>query len=631
MAGLTTPLSSSGIQSPFQGATTAIPADPITDQTAASIAGLRQLAASFSAPQQDAGDQILFNPTTERISVNGFEFHKDDSRAAVESQGFLGNLNAAVERPAGTRKVSRAEYDTFIKGITDPSIGRVFTEGFGIGIDQAQVLGGAALSFLGAEELGGDIIASNAREIEMASPFQRSLSGVVKGEDSFGSFLAFNAGSLAPLMIETALAALAGAALASTGGGAGAVAGIFTGIGAKLFSLAGRKVLTKQAINLARRQAAGETLTVAEKKLLREISGVTAANLTRGTEVLYGGSRGIGTATQYNMQVNRKMILKAMERGAATLKTEARRARAAGGALVANAANAEILAIGEIYNEVLETGQGDRFSTLLASLPFAGLDILPQVLGAGLVFRGLTRGFRSKALRPNRLSRLKNIGTGALGTGTVEGTTEALQEVISLTATGQMDIHSPEVQERLFDAAGAGFFIGAPLGGLGGAISKPTIDKRVDDGEITNLLESEGTEDVSPPTEPTPTEPTLPVPSDLLEGQVLPPEGPEGPPLIGSRVPIAPTPTPGTPGAQTFDATGNFIPPGNEGAPQGLLNVFGAMTHDELQRFLGRGTITVQIASLSGQPVTEVVSAVDAIGDHQRRVQKLDDLARCIG
>lgn len=408
-----------------------------------------------------AGPSIQYNAQTKEISVNGFRFKEEDHQSALQSESYL---TQARKQPEGTgwTLLPQQAYDEYLNKIKDPSLGRFLSKQFGTAVDSAQLMGGAALSFVGAEETGAGIIEQQTKEIGYNAPYEFQFTDV-KGPGDFAWWIAGNAASLAPIMIETALTALAGALIGGIGGGLNP----FTAIGGAVLSVTGRKAIIQAALLAAKKQVRGEALDKTEEKLLREVSGITAEYMA----AIKPGQPGFAAASR---AWSARLAGETPALGAkAALKGDKLLRGRAGGAVAASGVNSYGIGIGDIYSEVLETGEGSRAATAFAAVPYAMLDLAPEML--------LARYFLKAASGVGKAQALKRGTVGGIAGGAAEGSTEAMQEVAILMTTGQFDLENPEIRKRLINSFAAGAGIGGPLG-AGANLYR---------GEPVNLLASE--------------------------------------------------------------------------------------------------------------------------------------------
>jgi hypothetical protein len=372
----------------------------------------------FTMPEMKQVDKVWLNPTSKQVYVNGLTFDADDASSALQSEQYLAGPAQGAPEGAGWTPISESSYGQYLNSIRNPSLGRLASKNFGIGVDNMQLLAGRGLQLLGAEQTGQAIVDQQARDIQKSAPFVREFSNIDSGGDAVDWFVA-NLAQQGPNLLESIAVGVAGF-------GAGtAVGGPLAGLSAGVAGILG-KAATKQAIlAAAKKKAAGEVLNAAENKILR-----TAAGTAGAVAASYGSNIATGAA--------------------------------------------------DIYGEMREQGvtaddDGARLSALAGSLPYAALESLSEFVLASRLFGGIKgtgrdlASIKGKTALGTGVKRsgelLKRFGVGAAVGGTLEGTTEAGQEGIVLGLSGQ-DLTSPESQKRFLESFAAGFGVGGTLGGI---------------------------------------------------------------------------------------------------------------------------------------------------------------------
>lgn len=194
---------------------------------------------------------------------------------------------------------------------------------------------------------------------------------------------------------------------------------------------------------------------------------------------------GRAVLNQVNKQAAKRIIQDSVERTAkgvadptereiaelayGSLRTAATRG-AIGGAFAAEYAPLS----GSNLSEALDSGQPlDEANALRA----AAIGIPQAAIGVGSEYALLRligkQATKRAAVEGGVFSNLaKRIGTGALAGGAIEGTTEVLQEGISVANRADLDplFTAEDAKMRLAEAAFMGFFGGAAPGGAGGAV-----------------------------------------------------------------------------------------------------------------------------------------------------------------
>jgi len=428
------------------------------------------------AQPKQAPSFVGINDATGRVRVNAFEFDVNDSRSALQSREHLRDPISPL--PAGFRPIAPDEYKTYLQQIEDPSFGRLAAENFAIGVQNLKLLGGRGLQFLGAEETGQEIVDEAAEQIGFDEPFQRMFTDIESAEGAIDWFVS-NLAQQGPNLIESALVAIAGAV---AGGIVGNVPGaIFGAIGGLSLKAAGKEGIKQAVMAAAKKRIAGETLSDAERKLLKEMaSGAAAAEIRKSP-----GSIGAAKAIEQTAG-------EILKRG----KTQAR----IGGAVGASALGNLAFGVSDITGEQAEAGERNRAVALALGIPYALFETLPEFIGLG---------FLAKGVRGGRFVRgAKGLGAGAVG----EGITEASQEALLLGQNREVDIASSEGLHRLVNSFAAGAGVGGTLGGLGAAIRRAPIDPEEEGADLLQLPGPETpfqlTDQRGPP----------PVPGTLLEG-----------------------------------------------------------------------------------------------------------------
>jgi hypothetical protein len=309
--------------------------------------------------------------STGTISVNGFEFHKDDHRSALLSERELDKPITPLK--AGFRPIGPDEYKTYLENIDNPSFSRLAKKNFGIGIDISQLLGGSVLKFAGLTELGDSVVKQQIKDLAFNEPYQRAFTdGATDSPRAATEWFVANAAQLAPLMMEMILAAFVGGGVGVATAGIGFSGRLLAGGGARLATMAGRKKAADLARNAMKNQLSGVASSAAETAALRAVAKA-------------GGALAGGTAASYGV------------------------------------------AIGDIYGEMEETGTSNRFMAAVLALPYAALEIVPAALAATTLFKAAGRGLGlktgGKAIRATK---------GAFVGGVAEGGTEVFQDILAL-------------------------------------------------------------------------------------------------------------------------------------------------------------------------------------------------------
>ena len=511
--GLTTPQLPADI-SVSEGLSSGSFGNPFTPQD--SSGGLQQDIATTSAlldivtdtsqleePEQvNLGPQVLFSPSKQKMFVNGATFDIDDYQSALDAKQFL--TQPAAEAPMDVAqdwiRVSPETYGKYMKDIQDPSTSTLMARNFEIGVDNLKLLTGRGLQFYGKEETGKEWVDEALTELYKNQPFQREFQNEAGEFVSNGlvDWFVANLAQQGPMILESIAVALAGGVV---GGLAGGGANPFSAFGGALSALAKKESFKQGVLAAAKKYSKGQPMTVAEKKLLREASGMAGATKVKN-DVFYNNpftgkkNRAIRDDTQE--YIGAKIAGKA---GA----TQAR----IGGAAGASILGAQQLGQADIYGEVLETGVGDRGTAFIGSFPYAAAEVIPEfVLGMkvlGLNPAKLKTG--TDALKRGPKSLIRRAGEGIAVGGALEGATELAQESILLGGTDQLG--DAGTFRRLLNAFAAGFAIGGPIGGI--------ANLKTDN--VADVLNPEGNK------EPEPTKPkTEPEPPVGTQGELFGPE-----------------------------------------------------------------------------------------------------------
>lgn len=552
---------------------------------------------AYQPSRASRGPTIAFSPTAQQLYVNGFQFGSDDAQRALESERYLGA--DPTELPAGDWvALDEQAYGAYLNSIKNPSLGRLAKKNFGRGVDINQMLAGRFLQFAGAEQTGQKIVANQLEDLRKTSPFDRQFTDI--GEQENRGILDWFVANLAqqgPNIVESALTALAGA-------GAGAIAGgganPFTAAGGALMSLAGKQTFKQSVLAAARKHAAGQTLTAAEIKLLREAAGITAQakiqlSKAKGLVPYNPQVAALGKAGQQAQMANAAATRAAGKDRLAGLLTGATPINApvsqamVGGAGIASIGQNYLTGVADVYGETIESGDEDRAIAAAMGIPYALLETAPEFILAGRVFGNL--GGRSKVFGTTPLSELSGKGAkagellkrGAVGFtvgGIGEGLTEAGQEGLLLGVNDQVDWDSPEGMNRLINSFAAGFGVGGPIGGVGGLFGT--------DGKSPGNLLNPG-QSTEPSSAIVPVVPPAAPPGPAgLEGELMPPPGvpPQLPGPAGATFPVPMGLGPQSGSAPGTILTGEGEIPTGPGT-QGVLPLFDEMPASEMAARMG--------------------------------------------
>jgi len=540
------------------------------------------------APKGPETPPVGFDETTNMVFVNGFEFDADDHDSALRSKKALSG--PLVPMPQNYRPVDVKEFGGYIQRIQDPSIGRIIKKNFGIGVDNLQLLAGRGLQFAGAEETGQKIVDQQIEDLRFTQPYQRLFTDIDSAGGAVEWFVA-NLAQQGPMLIESALSAIVGGII---GGLAFGVPNPFTAVGGAFLALSGKAAVKKAVIEAARKHAAGETLDIAEKKLLREVaSGAVARELKLN-------AKKISPTILSKEGVIKDFLGEAglVRGGAEALKRGKLQARI-GGAIIGRYVNSLGIGVSDIYGEQIESGTENRGAAFGLAIPYALAESIPELLGLGFFIRGgksLATGVSKAGRKAKKVSpftaagvrALKRTGRAAAGGGIAafgEGTTEAFQEALLLSQNPEVDAGSAEGINRLINSFAAGAGVGGALGVVGGAIR----GRRALEGDNRDILNPDvriGPALLEGPDTPLQIEDQRPPPGPILQGgpplRIEDQRPPPGPTLQGG--PVAPVEL-AAPVGPAQDALGGVD-------PQSQLTGFGARLQqlglgDKLSDFKG--------------------------------------------
>lgn len=310
------------------------------------------------------GLPLGYDSANNKMYVNGFVFDADDHQAALDAKAAF-DQPVTRKMPANFRSVSGEEYTKYIQDIRNPSMSRLISKNFGIGIDNLQLLGGYGLHMAGFEDTGGKLVEQQLQDLRKNQPYQRMATDVESPGGAIDWFVA-NLAQQGPNLISSVLAAVAGS-----------VAGGPVALGALVGSFGG-KIGLKNAVTAAAKkhmQGGIKALSAPELSLLKKMSGATLAS----------------AAQSYGMFAVPDIYGEMME-GSDTGKVSG----------------------------------GDKAKALALGIPYALAESLPTLLGAGFFLRG-KGGTLKGGVKGGRLKRgAKGFGVGGLGEGLTEVQQEAI-------------------------------------------------------------------------------------------------------------------------------------------------------------------------------------------------------------
>jgi len=515
------------------------------------------------APKGPEIPPVGFDEITNTVFVNGFKFDAADHDSALRSKEAMSG--PLVPMPQNYRPVDVEEFGKYINRIQDPSIGRIIKKNFGIGVDNLQLLGGRGLQYLDpalpfdANKAGQKIVDEQIEDLRFTQPYQRLFTDIDSAGGAVEWFIA-NLAQQGPMLIESALSAIAGGIV---GGLVGGGPNPFTAVGGAFLALSGKAAVKKAVIEAAKKHAAGETLDIAEEKLLREVaSGAVARELKTN-------AKKISPVILSKEGVIKDFLGEAgLVRGSAEALKRGKLQARIGGAIIGRYVNSVGIGVSDIYGEQIESGTENRGRAFLLAIPYGLAESIPELLGLGFFIRGgkslatsvskAGRRTKFKAAKAAGVRALKRTGRAAAGGGIAafgEGTTEAFQEALLLSQNPEVDAGSAEGINRLINSFAAGAGVGGAIGVVGGAVrgrgalegdNKDILNPDVRIGPA--LLEGPDTplqlEDRRPPSEP------------ILQGGPVAPVEPAAP--AAPPAPVPPAPTPITPTAPDVDV--DFLP-----------------------------------------------------------------------
>jgi ribosomal protein L33 len=415
-----------------------------TDALQAGLADIATMGASaqratrFELPPLKKPPAIAYSPSRKELFVQGVTFAEDDSDMTLRAEQLLDQPPVGLPQGGDWVTLTPQAYGQIAGSIRNPSLGRLMSKNFGIGVDQLQMLAGRGMQFLGAEQTGQAVVDQQMEDIRKNLPFRREFTEIDSTRGAI-EWLAATVAQQGPNILESIGTAAAGFFAGTAAGGP------LTGAGAALAGLAGKTAFKQSVLAALKKQAAGQALDAAETKLLREAAGIA-------------------------------------------------------GATIASTSQNYATGVADIYGEFREQGAGAddtnaRLASLSGAVPYAVLESLPEYLLASRLFGagGLSaRGgavnlqdIQGKTFLGTQARRgvelLKRGGKGAVVGGTAEGATELGQESLLVGLTDQ-DFADPDIQKRLVESFAAGFGVGGTIG-AGANLRRGPIGK-----QPTNLL-----------------------------------------------------------------------------------------------------------------------------------------------
>ena len=575
----------------------------------------------FTMPKMRTPASIAFSPSQNKLFVQGNEFFADDAATALRTEELLNQDGTGLPQGGDWVPLDQRAYGQYLQNIKTPSLGRLAKKNFGIGADNLQMLAGYGMQFLGAEQTGQGIVAQQLEDLRRTEPFQRQFTDVGSAPDrGLTNWFVANLAQQGPNLIESAITATVGAfAGALAGGGANP----FTAFGGAITAF-GTKTAVKQAIlAAAKKHAAGEILSEAESKLLREVAGAQLAK----TIVTHGPNTMVPNAMLHDL-------------GASAVATALGKTQAkAGGAALGLAASNYGMGVADVYGESIESGDPNRALAAAYGVPYALLETMPELVmglrvlggskGKGILANRAFSDYKSLAGKGGELLKRGTVGLG-IG-GTLEGATEAGQEGLLLGANAHVDWDSPEGLNRLLNSFAAGFGVGGPLGGAANIITpgekRPLID--LSGGDATNILDSGNVTNPTAPSSPSGTSLVAPItPVTPMGGGTAQQQQQTAVPLLNAPVqnvqaeskPDYVTSSEGvTRQAMPEDVVANVlgnIPPGSSVGSQGVLDIFNGqgVTAGELAARMQPTAVPAQLGYTPEQVVNPAQGALQFSG-----------------
>jgi hypothetical protein len=555
--------------------------------TDAAIRNAQPLSPVINAP-------VHYNRGTNQYLVGNRIIEGDNETQLADSLGWLqepGN-ETSVPPDSSWQQVDFGSYLDHVQQIVDPGLLRSMSRNFGIGVDNAQLLGGYLGQFVGAEGWGKGVVDQQIQDLGKTEVYNRTFTDIGGGDKDIGfgvttesrgltDWFVANLAQQGPNIVESAVVALIGAI---GGGAAGGGPNPFTAAGGALAALAGKTEFKAAVLAAARKHAAGEALDAAEDAALRKAAGLYgAASLTQLRVGLAGTTDDLVKA-QITSQIA-KLSDDILGVGARTAAAGGMNQARVGGAAIATGLNNYGMGVADIYGEMLDSGVSNRAEAMALAVPYALAETVPELL-LGMRFFGDV-GARAGKLSeiPTRTGRaielLKRGSTGAVVGGTLEGATEASQEALLLAANPLVSWDSAEGINRLVNSFAAGFGVGGTISGAANLRDKQRAEA-VQSGEEANLLGGGNL----PATVPPPFTPTSPMTGEVMpdtQGQLPAPPATQqlalpAPLTVGEVPDVATVDSQGTVRMpDELDAPVNLfagsVMPQNQGG-QGLLNVF---------------------------------------------------------
>jgi len=211
-------------------------------------------------PPARPAENNFFDPTTRQLYINGIIVDEDDEAGIVNAARAAGQGQAGPPQGAGWQPLPTGFLSSVVQGIEDPTMGRLISRNIGRGVDVMQMLGGQALRFAGAEELGRGIVEQQEADLARTAPYERTFTEIENADD-LGDWFVANFAQQVPNILESIAAAGAGAL--AGGAAAGPVGAAVGGIGAFIGRLLAKQGVKNAVTRAAAKKAAGEVLDTA--------------------------------------------------------------------------------------------------------------------------------------------------------------------------------------------------------------------------------------------------------------------------------------------------------------------------------------------------------------------------------
>ena len=298
----------------------------------------------FTMPEIKRPPVVAYSPSSKSLFVNGAQFAADDDALALQTESRLSMPGVGMPQGGDWIQLDPSAYGQYLNTIKNPGLGKLAKKNFGIGIDNMQMLAGRGLQFLGAEQTGQQIVdaqmgtETTRGDLQKSSPYVRQYSDV-KDANTAIDWLVATVAQQGPNILESIGTAAVGFFAGTATGGP------LVGAGAALAGLAEKEVFKQSVLAAIKKKAAGEALSAAETKVLREAAGIAGATI-------------LTTANNY------------------------------------------ATGVADIYGEQRDQGQDNRLSALAYAAPYAALESLPEfVLAARLFCSGGIAKQSGKALK----------------------------------------------------------------------------------------------------------------------------------------------------------------------------------------------------------------------------------------